>query len=143
MLFANNNTLQCIISANVPIYFNKGRSLGSLLGFSERKLMPNVKHKSDLKVNITKVNTIRIECNIVVGSYLNNQQVHKIHEFASTVPPGYKIVEVPRNLIYLPVNVKQIASITLKFVDQNSDLINFRGETITARLHIKPSHNNF
>lgn len=143
VLFINNNTLQCTLSANVSIYLNKEKSIGNLLGFTSRQLLPNIKHKSDIKVNINKVNAIRIECNIVMGSYVNTKQVHTIHEFAPHVPPGYKIIEVPRNVIYLPVNVKQITSITLKLVDQDGKLINFRGETITARLHLKPNNVNF
>ncbi len=60
-----------------------------------------------------------------------------MHEFSPAVGPGYKIIEAPRNVIYLPVNVKQITSITLKLIDQDGDLINFRGETVTIRIHIK------
>lgn len=142
-LFVNKNTLKCVIAANVPIYLSSERSIGSLLGFSKRKLMPNVKHLSDIKVNINKVNVIRIECNIVSGAYVNNKSVHTIHEFSPTVEPGYKIVEVPRNVIYLPVNVKQITSISLRLVDQDGDLINFRDELITVRLHLKPNYASF
>lgn len=141
-IWANNNTLKSMISSNVPIYLDKERSIGSLLGFSKRKLLANELHMSDLNINIIKVNAIRIECNIVAGAYINNVHAHTIHEFSTVVGPGYKIVEVPRNVIYLPVNVKQITSLTLKIVDQDNDLINFRGETITARLHLKPHHVN-
>lgn len=142
-LSVNNNTLQCLMSANEPIFLNVENSIGSLLGFSKRILMPKIRHKSDERVNINKVNAIRIECNIITGSYVNNKPVHTIHEFAPTVPPGYKIIEVPRNVIYLPVNVKQITSITLKIVDQDDNLINFRDELITARLNLKPNNVSF
>lgn len=142
-LSVNNNTLQCEISANVSIYFDENNTIGGLLGFSKRILKPNITHKSDERVNINRVNAIRIECNIIAGSYVNNKPVHTIHEFAPTVPPGYKIIEVPRNVIYLPVNVKQITSVTLRLVDQDGDLINFRDELITARLHIKPNNVGF
>lgn len=140
---ANNNTLKSLISANVPIYLNQDRTIGSLLGFSKKELIANQLHMSDLTIDINKVNAIRIECSIVSGAYINNSHMHTIHEFSTVVGPGYKIVEVPRNVIYLPVNVKQITSVTLKIVDQNGQLLNFRGETITARLHLKPNHAYF
>lgn len=140
MLMVNKNTLQCVIASNEPIFLDYERSIGSLLGFSSRRLLPGRKHVSDRRVDISKVNAIRIECNIIAGSYVNNKPAHTIHEFAPTVQPGYKIVEVPRNVIYLPVNVKQITSVTLKIVDQDGNFINFRGELITARLHIKPNN---
>lgn len=137
ILKANNNTLKCEIKGLFNINFEKERSIGSLLGFTKRTLQPNIVHVSDIPVNIIKVNTIRIECNIIDGSYINNTKVHTLHEFAPTVGPGYKIVEVPKNVIYLPVKVKRITTITLKLLDQDGDIINFRSENITVRLHLK------
>lgn len=138
-LKANINTLNCEINSSMEIFTNKERSVCQLLGFSKEReiLMPNIIHISDLPVNIMNVNIIRVECNIVSSSYINNQQSHTLHEFALNVGPGYKIVEIPKNVIYLPVNVKEITSITLKILDQNDNLINFRGETITIRLHLQ------
>lgn len=138
-LQANHNTLKSEIFSNKKIYFNKKQNIGSLLGFSERELEEGKWYSSDLPLNISKINIIRIECNIVVGSYINNQPSHTIHEFPLNVSPGYKIDEVPRNAIYLPLNTTQISSLSIKIVDQSGNLINFRGETITLRLHIKPS----
>lgn len=139
-LKANNNTLKSEIISDRNIKFNKIDSIGAILGFSKRMLNANTLYESDLPVNIIKVNAIRVECNIVTGSYINNKQAHTLHEFATTVGPGYKIVEVPANVIYLPVTGKQISSITLKIVDQDGDLVNFRGENITIRLHLKPEN---
>ena len=69
---------------------------------------------------------------------MNNLPAHTLHEFALDVPPGYKLDVIPRNLIYLPVNIKEISCLTIWIVDQNGRLINFRGEEITLRLHLKP-----
>lgn len=135
---ANNNTMMSEIESNEKIYFNKDRTIGKLLGFSKCILDSDVLHLSDLPVDINKVNIIRVECNIITGSYFNNKPVHTIHEFSPETGAGYKIIEVPRNVIYLPVNVKRISSLTLKLVDQDGDLINFRGERITVRLHLTP-----
>lgn len=133
----NKNTLKCEIFCSQPIDFSRKCSIGSLLGFSKRKLAANTFHESDVPANIIRVNAVRIECNIITGAYVNNQPVHTIHEFYPAVSPGFKIVEVPRNVIYLPVTVKSIHSLSLKIVDQDNRLVNFRGETITIRIHIK------
>lgn len=54
------------------------------------------------------------------------------------VPSGYKITEVPKNLIYLPlVNTQSISDVTIKFVDQNQKLVNFRGERSSVVLAIE------
>lgn len=140
-LNANNNTLQCELFCNRPVDFSKPNTVGPLLGFRNDKVLePNETHESHLPANILKVNVIRIECNITTGSYLNNQPSHTIHEFSPKVPPGYKIIEVPHNVIYYPITVKNIQRLDLSIIDQNNQLINFRGETITIRLHIKRIH---
>lgn len=134
---ANNNTLKSEVKSTHTVYFDKPNSIGSLLGFTKRTLAPNKWHFSDLPVNIMKVNVIRILTNITTGAYMNNNLVHTLHEFFPTVPSGYKINETPKNVIYLPVNVRRVTSISIKIVDQDNQLINFRGETISVRLHLR------
>lgn len=94
-------------------------------------------HTSDLPVAILKVNSLRVECNVTTGAYMNGRHVHTIHEFFPIVPPGYKIVEVPSNVIYLPITVQAIDHLQLKLVDQDGQLVNFQGEVITIRLHVR------
>lgn len=136
-LIVSKNTLASQIRCDKCIDFSPSNSFGSLLGFKQRYLRANMWNYSDSTVNILKVNMIRVECDITKGSYLNNAPAHIIHEFAPRVPPGYKISEVPSNVIYYPIIVKSISSINIALIDQDNDLINFRGETIKIRLHIK------
>lgn len=133
----NNNTLRSKIKCSHKIDFQPLDSIGRLLGFTQRVLQPYKSHVSDLPVSILKVNALRVECNITSGAYINQKKVHTIHEFFPAVPPGYKIIEVPKQIIYLPVSVKVIDYLQLRIVDQNGDLVNFRGEVVTLRLHIK------
>lgn len=133
----NNNTLCSEIKCDRQINFEPNDSIGRLLGFTPRILGANIVHKSDLPVAILKVNSLRIECNITTGAYINEQRVQTIHEFFPVVPPGYKIIEVPSNVIYLPIAVQSIDHLQLKLVDQDGELVNFRGEVITIRLHVK------
>lgn len=139
---ANNNTLKCEIISSLVINFEKENNIGSLLGFKKKILQPNTNHISDLPIDILGVSSIQIDCNIIRNSYRNNQLIHIIHQFFPVVPPGYKIVEIPSNVIYLPVNVHTINNITLKLIDQNDKLINFRGENITIRLELKKISKN-
>lgn len=136
---SNYNTLQTYIESSTDtIFFEKERSIGPLLGFSKRVLKPGEEHKSDKTIDITKINTILIECNIVSGSYINNVSAHTLHQFSLNVSPGYKITEAPASVIYLPVNTRTINTIVVKVTDQDGNLINFRGEKISIRLHLKP-----
>lgn len=133
----NNNTLLSEIKCTAQIDFTKSDSIGALLGFKPRILKADKHHTSDYPANILKVNAICIYCNLVSGSYRNNEEAHFIHQLFPNVPPGYKIVENPTNVVYLPINTKVIDSLTIKIVDQDGELVNFRGETVTVRLHLK------
>lgn len=138
---ANSNTLQVeLYSSKEKIYFDKERSIGQMLGFSKRVLEPGKIHRSDQSLMITQNNIVRIECSIVSASYINSTPAHTLHEFAICVAPGYKIDEIPQNMVYLPVTTRQISSITLRIVNQDGVLVNFRGENISVRLHLKPNH---
>lgn len=136
----NNNTLQCeIYSDKYTIDFSsKNGTIANLLGFSNKILPPKIKHKSDLPVNIIKVRSIQIECNIVTNSYFKNKMAHTLYSFAIDVDPGYAINEIPKHLIYLDINVKdKITNISFRIVDQNFKPINFRGEDIVIHVELK------
>lgn len=136
-LSTNKNTLHCEISSSLNIDFTQPNSIAPLLGFSSRILSANTIHISDNPVNVFKVNIVRIDCDLISGSFFNNRRSHTLHEFFPLVAPGYKIVEAPRNVIYFPIVKNTIDSVTLSIIDQDNQPINFRNEQITIRIHIK------
>lgn len=136
-LRANNNTLQCEMFCDDDVDLSSEDSIASLLGFENAVYKSEKWHTSTKSVNIQRVNSIRIECNIASGTYNNGLKGHTIHEFFPHVQPGFKIVDAPPAVIYVPVTAKQINTISVRIVDQDGRLINFRGEVITIRLHLK------
>lgn len=136
-LKANNNTLKCEILSGVPIDFSKDDSIGEMLGFSKKKLKANVKHESDIPIQIIKVVTIRVECNITTSAFHGERLSHTLYEFAPSVQPGYSINIEPKNIIYLPINTSHVDNIRLRLLDQDGDLVNFRGEKIVIILELK------
>lgn len=135
----NTNTMKCEIKCTHQLFcIGEHNVLVDIFGFENYRILEsNVKHESDLTVQISKVNALKIDCNIVTGSYSNGNPGHTLHEFYPTVEMGYKIVEVPTNVIYLPVTTRSISNISIRIVDQDGHLVDFRGENITLRLHIK------
>lgn len=136
-LKVNMSVLKIDIKAPEAINFTSKQSLASLLGFQNKIYMANKLHRSENPVRIMPINSIRIQCNIISGSYINGKPTHTIHEFFPYVPAGYKIIETPMHIIYLPVNVRTLDKVKLEIVDQNNKLIDFNGEPISVRLHIK------
>lgn len=133
----NNNTLKCEIESVYDIDFRPSDSIGRRLGFTG-ELPAGSPYQSDSPVNIISVSTIRIECNIITGSYYNDVSSHTLYEFAPTADPGFQINIEPHSPIHLPLgNLRYIDNISLNIVDQNSIPVNFRGEEIVVRLLLR------
>lgn len=136
-LQTNNNTLKTSLKCNFPIDLTPNDSVGKLLGFASKKLQANEELTSMEVVDIFKVNSVLVECNIATGSYINGRAAHAIFQFFPSVGAGFKLVEEPSPVIYLPVTTHTITNITLRVIDQQGRLVNFRGERITIRLHLR------
>ena len=140
----NNNTLKSEIKCKYDIDFQPKDTFATLLGFEHEVLKASTTHTSSLPVNINKVQTIRIECSICKGSYVQNMMCHNLAEFALNVPPVFMINVQPTNPIYLNVtNQHFIDNITIRVVDQDSQLVNFRGENIVVRLELRKNGIDF
>lgn len=133
----DESALTSKVKCSVKLLFNYSDSIHQILGFSNTEVNRNEEKTSDRVIAISRLNTITIECDIVDGSFTNGIRGHSLHEFAPAVPPGYKIIELPKHIIYLPINRRVISSIQIRIVDQDGRLVDFRGEKITCRIHIK------
>lgn len=138
-LKANNSILRVEIMSKYYIDFTKPDCIGLMLGFPQTTtvLEPHITHTSPQTVDIIKVNVLNITCNIIQGSYKDGVNQHILHTFYPIVPPGFKIVEKPHNLVYLPLNTSYISDIELNVIDQDGNIVDFRGEVISVRIHIK------
>ena len=77
-------------------------------------------------VNILTINSILVHIDIISGSYVNGFKQAIIYSFFPDVSPGYKIIENPHNLLYLPITADTIYSITIWLTDQNGNELNLR-----------------
>ena len=123
LLEADAKTLKTTIWCVYPIDFTKENSIGPLLGFDKEKLNAKTTYKSQITINISKVNVIRVVSNITIGAYVNDRPTQVIYEFTLAVDLGYRISSVPQNIIYFPIIVKKITNLCGK---QISLLLHFR-----------------
>ena len=138
--FPNVNTLKCIVDVNEKNYqvdFTVDNCICSMLGFK-----PSIynfgRHEGDELVNIMDINSIFVNCDIIASSRLNGIDAPIIYSFFPNVSPGEKIVERPKNLIYLPITVDAISSMTCWLTDQDKNELDLRGEHLTITFLIKP-----
>ena len=138
-LAPNKNTLQSILTLkNVWISFSDGEkgSLRTVLGFDAKVYKDGI-HESEHTVNILRVNSIIIHCDIITLSRKNGIASPIIYSFFPNVSPGQKIVDRPKNLIYLPLTLSVISQMTVWLTDQNDEPLDIRGEELTITFHIR------
>ena len=122
---------KCKVSFDVP------NSLASVLGFKRSILYGVGRHASENLVNIMSVNSILAHCNIIHFSYMGGTHAPVVYNFFPNAAPGQKILEAPHNLIYLPVTVDAITTLSVWLTDQHGKLLDLRGEELTIRFHLR------
>ena len=135
----NTSTLKSVIDITHKDYkidFTIDNSIRSILGF-DSVILSHGRNISNSIVNIIDFNSIFINCDCISGSYVNGISSSVIYSFGPKVSPGYRIVESPVNLVYLPINRKTLNEFSIWITDQDGRPIDFRGENITCRFHIR------
>ena len=135
---ANSNTLKSILNLekDYQVDFNYQNSLAKVLEFTSTKYTERF-HESENVVNILSINSILVNIDIISGSYVNGTTKSTIYSFFPKVSPGYKIIESPGNLVYLPLTIDTIDSLAVSITDQDDHLLNLRNEKLTIRFHIR------
>ena len=111
-------------------------TIRTTLGFNPQTLTGGY-HEGENPVNILTVSSILVNCDIISGSFLNGSQQPVVYSFFPNVSPGYKIVESPNNLVYLPISqTGNMSRMSVWLTDQSDVQLNLRGEVVTIRLHI-------
>lgn len=135
----NMSTLKSILSITNNTYrvdFTPANSISSVLGFNHAIYTASYQESENV-VNIMQVNSILVNVDIVTGSYVKGKTLPVIYSFFPNVSPGYKIIQEPINLKYLPITLDTIYSIQTTITDQDGNILNLRGELVTIRLDIR------
>ena len=105
-------------------------TIGRLLGFEKRVYQPSGDYIwSTLPVQLFTVNNIRIKTNLTRCN-VRNDNVHDstLYEFPLSVSPTEKIIERPIDPEYYKVITERLHHLRVIIVDQNDNMVNFRGE---------------
>ena len=134
---ANSNTFKSvlILENNYQVDFRHPNSISRVLGFYNDIYTLGFQQSENV-VNILSINSLLVNLDIISGCYVNSSSQNTIYSFFLDVSPGYKIVESPINLVYLPITLDTIHSLETSITDQTGNQLNLRGETLTMRFHI-------
>ena len=138
-ILPNVNTLQCILNvvgAKLKVCSDLPDSLASVLGFN-RTIYGVGRHASEQLVYIMSVNSILVHCNIIHSLYMRGVQAPAVYNFFPNAAPGQRILEAPSNLIYLPVTVDVISTLSVWLTDQHGKALDLRGEELTIHFHLR------
>ena len=140
LIFPQTNTLKSVLimEKDYQVDFNHQNSLAKVLGFTGAKYTKGF-HESKNVVNILSINSILVNIDIISGSYINGTTKNTIYSYFLKVSPGYKIIETPVNLVYLPITLDTIDRLGVSITDQDDHLLNLRNEKLTIRFHIRKS----
>ena len=135
---ANPNTLRSVltIQKSYRVDFTVANSVRSILGFKS-KIYTATYNESEQVVNILSINSILVNSDIITGSFVNGSSTTTIYSFFPNVSPGYKIIEIPKNLVYLPLTMDTINRLETLLTDQDGNQLNLRGELLNVRFHIR------
>ena len=67
---------------------------------------------------------------VVISMVPHNPQFTRSFQMS----PGYKIIENPHNILYLPITADTVHSMTIWIKDQNRNELNLRGEKFQCDL---------
>ena len=116
-------------------------SIGNLLGFNQTILYEEY-NLSPNPVDILSFDNIFIETDIAQGMIFKGKRTGIIHNWTTTVDPGYKYVERLSGGIswYLMESKDFISIVNLKLKTENGELVSLNGQSVTFRLSIKEVH---
>src|SRR5271157_115029 len=119
---------------------NSRYSIASVLGFTVNTLLKHGYNESPSKVDITHINSILVNINIIMGSYDMGNSSSCIHLFYPNVGFGYKIIEKP-DPVWYPVTRSDISRMELSLMDQDGKPIDIGGERLTVRICVREVRN--
>ena len=134
----NLNTFKCILTLGngYQVDMSGENSIRTVLGFNDQ-IYKEKRNVSERNVDIMRVNSIFVHCDLISSSYVNGVKQPIMYSFFPDALPGTKIIERPPALIYLPIEQDVIHQMTSWLTDQDLRPLDLRGERLTLKFHVR------
>ena len=136
---ANYNTFKSIIqlSNGYKVDFTIPNTFRDILGFDSKIIQNNGHNDSDRVVNITDVESLQINCDLITDSYVNGSTSSVIYAFSPSQPPGYLINLHPSQKLKFTISRRGlINSVRFYITNQSGKLVDLNNERVTYFLHL-------
>ena len=140
VLTGNRNTSKVVLeitSDTTIIDFDINNSVRSVLGFEAKKYAGGKRYESENEINIIRVHSTLVHCDIINSSRVNGALVPVIYNFSPNASPAELIVFQPKHLMYLPLSLSTISSMTAWITDQEGRTLDLSGKRLTLAFHIR------
>ena len=93
-------------------------------------------YTNDKFSNLNAIIKNHLKCDVVDGSLVNRLRQPILFSFILDKPPGYKILCEPETIHYKKINKSVLNTKTFYLEDDNNEVVNFNGETLTFTLRM-------
>ena len=87
-------------------------------------------------LNLNTINKIHLKCDCIDGSIQDGVRQPILFSFVLDKPCGYKIFCQPETIHYKKINKSVLNTITFYLEDDNNEVVDFNGETLTFTLQM-------
>ena len=130
------------LKINQTLIFTNKSFFYTILGFTQSHQSPlndiegfyqilTCSYKSDKPINITGIDKVHLNCNVVDGSIVNGVREPILYTLALDQPPGHEIYKEPKvKLFEKKINKSVLSHITFYFEDNDYKLVDFNNEIV-------------
>jgi hypothetical protein len=115
------NRVRC--ESHEIVDFNVKNSINEMLGFNKKTYVAKQTHISEHEPKLYHIQSLCVHCEGAIGAFLNGEQTNEIHSANVLVPPSYRIVSEPHNLVQYKIRNAQLSELKFTICDENSQLI--------------------
>ena len=124
-------------SGIIAIRFDEKSSFSTILGFNEGWDYKHYnQYLSQKTINLNSTNKIHLKCDAIDGSVVNGVRQPILYSFVLEKSSGYKVFCEPETIHYKKINKSVLNTITFYLEDDNNEVVDFNGETMTFTLQM-------
>ena len=124
-------------SGFIAIRFDEKSFFSTILGFTPGWDYKHYnQYQSQKIVNLNNTNKIHLKCDAIDSSVVNGVRQPILFSFVLDKPSGYKVFCQPETIHYKKINKSVLSTITFYLEDDNNEVVDFNGETLTFTLQL-------